>query len=75
MEQARWEYAHFFFKAGVGATRDVTFPDHSHMGRIATDELLDTLNRLGEDGWEIAAAHLASNMSLENNFYLKRRVE
>jgi hypothetical protein len=49
----QWEYAEFFFQGGVGKHRTVRFTHQEDWTKIGGDELVATLRRLGEEGWEM----------------------
>ena len=50
----RWEYAELVWAgSGRGDTREVVFTHRDRITGIKGDELLGTLRRLGEDGWEM----------------------
>ena len=62
----KWEYAILIFWGIAGWTRRVEFTHHDKWEPIGKEDLLPTLRRLGEEGWELVSAERGGSVTITN---------
>lgn len=68
----RWEYAEIAYKTGFKTALHIWFWVNDKEKAIQVDSVLEALNKLGQEGWELVSTN-SEGTTL--TLYLKRRIE